>query len=135
MSAEQSAIDAVSDLLAASATWAALTGAVIIEADSTLTPTTAYAIIDIEDGAEFALEGAATWLGSVSVRCDLLWPPETLTTQQSRERYAAIRRDIMSDAPASLVSVSGQAPIRLEESAARAGRWHSALVVTFTAIP
>ena len=135
MSAEQSAIDAVEALLAASPTWTALPGASIIDADSTLTPSEAYAIIDIEDGAEFALEGITNWLGSVSVRCDLLWPPGTLTAQQSRQRYAAIRRDIMSAASATIVSVSGQAPIKLEESAARAGWWHSALTITFTAIP
>jgi hypothetical protein len=139
MSAEAGALAAVEDLLEASATWAALFGAEYQGEGPATAPNSAFAVLDIESGPEFSREGIDTWSGTISVRAEIMLPPTAGSDQAmlsaARSSLADIRADILSAAPLTLISAESEAPQRLEESAAFAGWFSAALVLTFQAIP
>jgi hypothetical protein len=139
MSAEQSAIAATASLFAASATWIAASGATYSGEGPTTAPATAFAVLDIESGGEFTREGASDWLGSVTVRAEILQPPANSGAQAdltaARTFIGTIRREMLIAAGAALVSLSTEPPIKLEESSVFAGFFSSALTLTFLAIP
>lgn len=140
MSAEISALNAVEDLLEASATWVALSGQEYQGEGPTTPPTTAFAILDIDAGPDFDRESVEHWVGTISIRAEIMLPPAASGTAQAllsaaRTSLASIRNDVLSAASLALLGLSTEPPQRLEESAAFAGWYSCALVFTFNAIP
>lgn len=142
---EAQAVTLVAGWLAAAPSWVALAGvAYEYDADSSAVPTVPQAIIDVAGGAEMQRQDVRGFSGEVVVEVEMIWPdttdPEASTpadlVRWARNTYAAIRLDLLDRANGpQIISVSGDAPMRLDESAMPPLWWRSTLSLTLYCLP